>query len=255
MKNKFKYCVVALALILFGCTGEKNSSKKENSPSNSQTSLSRQLQEKAEASAKKAPPEIKKIMQKAIADLKSSSVIKSALKKGDRIPEFTLPDIKRGSVSSTELLSKGPLVISFYRGGWCPYCNLQLRDLQKNLAEIRAQGAELVAISPEVPDSTAETVKKHNLDFYVLSDADGVVGKKFGLMFNLDEDLKGVYQKFGINLEKANGNKKWELPLAATYVVNTQGEIFYAFVDADYKKRAETTKLIEILKNLNKSPL
>ena len=166
------------------------------------------------------------------------------------MPDFTLPDVNNKPVSSKDLLAKGPLVVIFYRGGWCPYCNLQLHDIQKHLKALKATGAELVAISPEKPDATAETVKKQKLQFYVLSDSNGTVGKKFGLMFKLNDDLKAVYKKFGINLTEANNNDKWELPLAATYIVKQDSKIAYSFVNADYTKRAETTELIDIVKSL-----
>lgn len=210
-------------------------------------SLTEQLAQRAEMSAGKTPAEKRKIMVKAIEDLKASQVMKTALKKGDKIPHFKLRDVKKGPVTSQDLLKKGPLVLVFYRGGWCPYCNLQLRDLQSHLKEIKAQGAELVAISPEAPDETASTVQKQELGYYVLSDRYGGVGKAFGLMYELPKDLIGVYEKFGIHLDQTNGNKKWELPLAATYIVNKKGIIEYAFVEADYKLRAETKDIIKKL--------
>jgi len=213
-------------------------------------SLTEQLQSRADASAKKSPAERKQIMMGSIDNLRKSEIMKTALKKGDVVPEFSLKDIKKGLVSSKKLLNKGPLIITFYRGGWCPYCNLQLRDLQMKLKEIKKTGANLVAISPELPDSTAKTVKKGKLDFYVLSDNQGVVAKKFGLVYKLDKKLIAVYKKFGIDLVKENGNNKWELPISATYIVNKKGKIIYSFVEADYKKRAETTELISILKKL-----
>lgn len=252
MKLRRLQKVLGLFLIFFLCQCTKKnptSNAKSQTPSGDPT-LTEQLAEKAAASAQKTPIEIKQVMFKAIEDLKNSQILEKALKKGDKIPSFELHDVQKGRVQSSELLQKGPLLLIFYRGGWCPYCNLQLRDLQKNLKAIRSTGAQLVAISPEVPDQTAETVKKENLEYFVLSDADGEVGKKFGLMFQLPEDLKGVYLKFGIDLEKSNGNRNWELPLAATYIVNRQGEIIYSFVDADYKKRADTLDLIKILKEL-----
>lgn len=216
-------------------------------------SLREQLLSKAQASAAKTPEKAKKIMMKAITDLKSSEVMNSALKKGDKIPSFALQDATKGKISSASLLKKGPVIITFYRGAWCPYCNLQLRDLQQHIKAIKATGAELVAISPEKPDSTLKTVKKQKLDFYVLSDSNSKVGKEFGLMFNLDPELKKLYSNFGIDLAASNSSKKWELPLAATYIVDQNGMIIYSFVDADYKKRAETTELIKILKGLKKS--
>ena len=163
------------------------------------------------------------------------------------MPAFALEDVKHGLIKSADLLKRGPLLVVFYRGGWCPYCNLQLRDLQKHLKSIQAQGAQLVAISPQTPDSTAGTVKKGNLGFYVLSDNDGAVAKKFGLMYKLNKELIALYKKFEIDLENSNGNKDWELPISATYIVNQSGKITYSFVDADYKKRPETSELVKLI--------
>ncbi len=212
--------------------------------------LTVQLAEQAQQSAQQTPKETRQTMVEAIRQLKESEILSQALKKGDKIPSFALPDVQKGQVQIDDLLKKGPVVLTFYRGGWCPYCNLQLRDLQKHLPGIKQAGAELVAISPETPDSSAKTIKDNGIEYYVLSDADGKVGKQFGLMFHLNDDLKKVYQKFGIDLEKTNGNKDWELPLAATYIVDKNGLIIFSFVDADYKRRAETTELIEILKSI-----
>lgn len=238
----------ALTLILcLSCT--KKETAMDNTSSTEQ-SLTEQLAEKAENSKAKVPTETKAIMLKAIEDLKTSEVMSTALKEGSKIPHFTLPDVKKGTVRSSNLLEQGPLLIVFYRGGWCPYCNLQLRDLQKHYREIQETGALLVAISPEAPDQTAETVKDGELDYYVLSDADGKVGQSFGLMYKLPNDLIEVYKGFGIDLEKSNANKNWELPLAATYIIRRDGTVAYAFVDADYKKRAETKDIIKKLKSL-----
>ena len=164
------------------------------------TSLQQQLKNKSQASAQKIPAATKKVMAKAIADLKKSQVMKTVLQKGQNMPPFALQDVQKGTVRSQDLLGKGPLIVTFYRGGWCPYCNLQLRDLQKHLPEIQKAGAQLVAISPEAPDRTAETVKKSKLAFYVLSDNQGQVSKNFGLTYALDKDLIAVYKKFGLSL-------------------------------------------------------
>ncbi|MGE4131190.1 MAG: peroxiredoxin-like family protein [Bdellovibrionales bacterium] len=211
--------------------------------------LREQLAEKAAEAKAKAPDDRAKIMQNAIDDLRKQNIIKKAKNVGAKIPSFSLPDAKRGIVKSKDLLGK-PLIIVFYRGGWCPYCNLQLRDLQKHLPEIKAAGAELVAISPEAPDRSLETVKKNDLGFYVLSDAGGKVSKKFGLVFELPKDLQKLYGDFGIDLPKHNQSKKWELPLGASYVVDSKGKITYAFLEADYKLRAETTDLIAEVQKL-----
>lgn len=247
-----KLLLVFIFCLSFACTKKSENGAKNESPKepNTEITLATQLQEKADQSATKTPAEIKKIMSDAITDLKQSQIMKSALKKGAQTPNFTLSDPINGSIDISQLLKKGPLIITFYRGGWCPYCNLQLRDLQKHLAAIKETGAELVAISPEKPDSTLETVKKQKLNYYVLSDTNGEVSKKFGISYEMGQPLIELYKKFGIDVASTNDTKKWELPLGATYIVNTQGKIVYSFVDADYKKRAETTDLIRILKTL-----
>ncbi len=216
----------------------------------SEKSLTEQLHDKAEASKSKSDPERAAIMESALADLRTSKIVETAKKAGDQMPGFRLPDVKRGQIDSVELLKKGPLIVVFYRGGWCPYCNLQLHDLQKYLGEIKGLGGELVAISPQTPDGSLSTAQKSELDFLVLSDRDNLVAKKFGLVFKLPKNLQDLYKKFGIDLEKSNGTKQWELPLSASYVVAKNGKISFAFLDADYKKRAESKTLVAELKKL-----
>jgi len=218
--------------------------------SNESQTLTEQLAAKAAASSENTPPEVQAVMKKAIQDLRASDIEEKALKKGDSLPAFTLPGVDGKAISSVALLKQGPLVVSFYRGGWCPYCNLQLHDLQKHLSEIHAKGAQLVAISPQTPDASLSTAEKAELKFHVLSDKDGQVARRFGLLYKMPPDLVELYRGFGLDLEKSNGNKNWELPLAATYVVSKDGKIVYSFVDADYKKRAETVDLLRVLEGL-----
>lgn len=235
-------CIFLITLMFLPvCTLAKKQSK----------SLTEQLQEKAEASAEKSPQEVRQIMLGALDDLRNKKVTEKALQKGAEMPDFELPDVTRGLVDTEALRKQGPLVIVFYRGGWCPYCNLQLRDIQKHIKKFNSLGAKVLAISPEAPDQSRTTVKKNNLGFYVLSDLKGDVAKSFGLSFKLPDDLISLYKKFGIDLKKHNANKKWELPLAATYIVDRSGQVQYAFVDVDYKKRSETTDLLKVLKELN----
>ena len=177
-----------------------------------------------------------------------SHIEEGALKAGDRMPEFHLSNHLGQIISSSELLGSGTLIINFYRGSWCPYCNLELHALHEKEEEIKKLGVQLIAISPELPDGTLTSVEKHNLSFQVLSDIDNIVAEKFGLVFSLPEELKEIYLGFGINLEKANGNNKWQLPIPATYIVTSDGTISYAFVNPDYTKRLEPEELLEQLK-------
>ncbi|NOR55016.1 MAG: redoxin domain-containing protein, partial [Sulfurovum sp.] len=148
------------------------------------------------------------------------------------------------------LLKDGPLVINFYRGGWCPYCNLELQAFQDVLPQIKELGAQLVAISPNLPDKSLSSIEKHALSFQVLSDVQNKVSRQFGLVYTLDEKLQPLYKQMGIDLPEFNGDESYELPLPATYVVDSKGMIKLAFAPADYTKRLDPNKVIEVLKEL-----
>jgi len=198
----------------------------------------------------KVPEDSLKAMLAATEKLVQSGVINNALKVGDKAPFFSLPNANNKSISSTELLQKGPLVINFYRGGWCPYCNLELKAYQQILPEIKGLGAQLVAISPNLPDKSLSTVEKNSLDFYVLSDVGNKAAGDFGLVFTLDEELLPIYKQFGINISEDNGDDSYELPFPATYVLNSDGAIVLTFVDADYTKRLEPEVVVKVLRTI-----
>ncbi|CAM1372920.1 Alkyl hydroperoxide reductase [Tenacibaculum xiamenense] len=209
--------------------------------------LIEELKAKKEASSKAIPKEKLEIMARGTEALKNNSLSEKALKVGDLIPDFELPNALGNKISLKSLLSKGSVVISFYRGGWCPYCNIELRALQNLLPEFEKYNTSLIAISPETPDNSLNTVEKNNLSFEVLSDIDNKVAKQLGLVFQLPDDLREVYHSFNIDVPKHNGNEDYELPMPATYVVNSEGIIKYAFVPEDYTERANPE---EILKNI-----
>nr|WP_320058288.1 peroxiredoxin-like family protein [uncultured Bacteroides sp.] len=172
-----------------------------------------------------------------------------ALKVGDKAPMFELTNSVSKKVSLEKLLKKGPVVLVWYRGGWCPYCNLALNKLQEALPDMKKLKTQLVAITPEVPDSSFTTKERNNLKFEVLSDINNQVGRKYGLVYKLSPDVEKMYEsKFG--LSQYNGNKNAELPMPATYVIDKEGIIRYAFVDADYKKRADPSEVIKALREL-----
>lgn len=174
----------------------------------------------------------------------------TALKAGDQMPAFELPDSKGKKVSSAELLKSSNLVVVFYRGGWCPFCNTYLKALQENIDEIEANGAKLVAISAENPDDSLSTEQKNNLKFYVLSDKGLEYARMFKLVYQLPAETNEKYKENGIDLVVDNDMDKPELPISATYIVNREGKIVYDFVDPDYKKRLEPEKVIAELKKL-----
>ena len=215
--------------------------------------LDSQLRAVTDHVRQQAPAEVLSTMEAATAELEASGLSERALHVGDMMPEFTLPDPTGKLVSSRELLKQGPLLVTFYRGNWCPYCNLALQALQDHLAEIKALGANLVAISPQTPDNSMTMQEKHGLAFPVLSDSGLTVARRFGLVFTLPESLRPIYTSFGIDLQKQNGASTYELPMPATYLVDRNGTIREAFVHVDYRRRLEPATALEWLKKLKPS--
>jgi peroxiredoxin len=160
-----------------------------------------------QSAPKKAPPHIIDSLASAILELEASGLTKSALQVGQQIPEFNLPDATGNMVSSATLLAKGPLLISFYRGGWCPYCNVELRALQSHINEFQRAGVTLIAISPQSPDHSLSTQEKAGLQYPVLSDVGNQLARKFGIVYQLDETVRSIYQKLGDVRISAAGRK------------------------------------------------
>ena len=216
------------------------------------TTLSEELSAKRAWAAANIPPEKLTIMLAATEALRSSGIASRALSTGGELPDVTLPNANSEPRTLSTLLQRGPLVVAFYRGGWCPYCNLELRALQRELPAIRAAGGTLLAITPELPDKSLTTTEKNELQFEVLTDRGNQYARKLGLVFQLPPDLQGIYRAFDLNLPAYNGDDAWELPLPATYVVDQQGIVRYSFVDADYTVRAEPADLVAALNTLNR---
>ncbi len=173
----------------------------------------------------------------------------AASKAGDSAPDFELNNALNKPVKLSVLLQKGPVILSWYRGSWCPYCNIQLRYLQSYLPKFEAVGATLIALSPELPDKSLSTTEKNNLGFEVLTDYNNEVARQFGIAFSLNEELIEIYNDFH-KLENYNGVSTNQLPVPATYVIGTDGVIKYAFVDTDYRKRAEPADILKVLQTL-----
>lgn len=209
--------------------------------------LSQKLQSYREESLSKKTEEDKTTMLETAENLKRLEIEKNALKEGDKIPEFQLKNATGDTIKIYDVLSQGPIIINFYRGAWCPYCNLEIAAYQEILPEITKRGAQLIAISPEVPDITMTLKEKHALEFEILSDTDNAVAKQFGLVFQLEDKLVALYKKMGIDLVKSQENENSELPIPATYVVNTDGVIKLAYLNSDYTKRLEPMDAVAAL--------
>jgi len=200
------------------------------------------------------PVDVKALGKAALKELVESGAEARVLKVGAQAPDFTLPDAQGRPVKLSTLLAKGPVVVTFYRGAWCPYCNVQLGQYQERLKDLQAAGAQLVAISPQLPDFTAQTAKKHGLGFPVLSDRGNAVARTYGLVYKMPDALAQAYKEvYGIDLEIIHGDTHHELPMPGTFVLDAKGIVRLAFAQADYTRRLTVEDLLVAVKGLAKT--
>ena len=187
-------------------------------------------------------------MHRATAELQASGAAERALKVGDKAPAFELPDSEANWVSSQKLLAQGPLIVSFYRGVWCPYCNIELRALERALPQLRSAGANLIAISPQTRSNNRKSVSSNSLTFPLLSDARNKVAADFGLVFELPDYLADVYRAAPIDLAVFNDDPSWTLPMPARYVIGKDRVILYSEVNPDYTRRPEPEDMLSVIR-------
>lgn len=190
------------------------------------------------------PADIAAAMKRADAALAASDLVGSALAAGEFAPDFALSGVDGVPMRLSRALADGPVILSFYRGGWCPYCNLELRAYQALAGRMADAGVRLIAISPELPDHTAATVRDGGLAFDVVSDVGSEVARAYGVAFDLADELRPLYTRLGHALPDRNG-ADWVLPVPATYVVAPSGEIVLASIDTDYRSRLEPADAID----------
>ncbi|KAK5137753.1 hypothetical protein LTR08_007325 [Meristemomyces frigidus] len=188
--------------------------------------------------SKNAPDAIKTPINSSRAELATFDT-SQAIKIGDRIPEFKLKDAVGKEQDSTALRASGPLVITFYRGEWCPFCNIALSGFQKHLDDFKAKGVTVVALTPELPNGTLTMTEKHELQFPVLTDPHNEYARKLGIVWKQPESLRPVFDNFKHNLPKRNGDDSFELPLPATLLVDKDGIVRNLYLNPDYIKRVE----------------
>jgi peroxiredoxin len=195
-----------------------------------------------------APAWIHEPMHRATAELIASGAAGHALKVGAKAPAFTLNDPDGKPISSTDLLAQGPLIVTFYRGVWCPYCNMDLQAVQAALPELELRGARLVAVSPQTAPNSRRSVRENKLSFPILSDPRNEVAAAFGLRFALPDYLIDLYRNvFKNDLAVVNGDGSWTLPMPARFVIARDGTILYAEVNPDYTRRPDPEELIPVL--------
>ena len=204
------------------------------------------------ALGRKKNPEFMKGVDDIISKAKAFQQGDQAIKIGGKAPNFELPDPLGNTISLSSLLNEGPLVITFYRGSWCPYCNLQLRALQNKLSDIQKLGATLVAISPEVPDASMTKNEINEMEFIVLSDQDAKVASQYGVAWEVPEFLlEHMRIDRNLDLKKINNGNSSVLPIPATFLLGIDGIVKWNYVNVDYRTRSEPDEIIKALKNIS----
>jgi peroxiredoxin len=185
-----------------------------------------------------------------VRQLDHAEAAERALKVGDTIPSFMLPNAEGHIVFSDDLLKRGPLVVNFFRGDWCPYCRRTLEVLETTLPDITAAGGRLVALTPDTGSHLAATKRNYALTYEVLSDVDGAVGLQFGVLIRAPDPYRELLAGTGVDLPARHGNEGWFIPMPATFVVDQQAVIRYAFVNVDFTRRADPAEIVAILRSI-----
>jgi peroxiredoxin len=204
--------------------------------------------ERKELIAKYVPAETQAIHAQAVAELKARHMAANILPVGAKASEFELPDHNGKIVSSSALLSKGPLVVCFIRGRWCPFCVGQMEAMNLVLTRIEQAGASLLAISPQTVKQSYFMHDQHKLRFPLLSDAGNKIARQFGLAYRVAAAQEAIYRRAFVNLPLANGDESWELPIPATYVLERDGTVLYVSANEDYTERPEPADILQTLK-------
>jgi peroxiredoxin len=201
---------------------------------------------------RKRSPDIAQAYDALVQTLVASGLTESSLKAGERMPDFDLPNVEGRFVSSQALLERGPLVVSFFRGGWCPFCATELLALQQAVPDIVARGASLAAITPDTGAALASAKRDNALGYEVLSDVDLGLGLQFGLVFRVPDAIRDLYRRINLDLGARHGNAHdvWLLPIPATYIVDRSGMVRSAEVDCDFRRRMEPAQIVRALDEL-----
>ena len=216
-------------------------------------SLQKKLDAFKELFKVQAPPGAFDAFARSTKELIESGQAERAVQAGDPAPDFTLTDQNGNDVALTDLLDKGPVVLSFYRGVWCPYCNIELKALEEAVGDIRARGASLVAISMQGAADSRKSQRDNKLTFPILTDQGGELAEKFGLRWTLQDYAIEYHKMFGVELPKIHGDGQWNLPMPARYVIDTDGTVAYAEVNPDYTRRPDPSDLFPVLDKLTAS--
>jgi peroxiredoxin len=194
--------------------------------------------------------EVQAAYQEFLERLDAAQVAQQALRAGDRMPEFLLPNAEGFLVDSADLLAAGPLVVTFFRGDWCPYCSATLDALEAVLPQLSAAGGTLVAMTPETGGRALAMKTDHKLHYEVLADVDLAIAMAFGIVFRTPPRYEALLRRNGIDLAARSGNPAWFLPVPATFLVRRDGVIAQAWVNIDFTQRAEPGEILQALSAL-----
>jgi len=247
--NRLIYLLPLIFLLLSACTDKPASSKVPEYTAPSYINAAQPLKEKSKADMAKMSAEDLAAMAHA-ADSLDQRLPDPGLKVGEKAPDFNLPDAFGRKVKLSVLLKQGPVVLVFYRGAWCPFCNLHLHTLNKSLSEIERLGGQLVTVTPQRPDMSAAQIKKSNYSFRVLSDLDNSTMKAYRLFYKMDADLIELYKKHGLDVAIFNGPGRYVLPVPGSFVINQKGIIVARHATTDYTQRMEPAAIIKALEDL-----
>ncbi|TMM55791.1 AhpC/TSA family protein [Maribacter algarum] len=211
--------------------------------------LQEQLEQMRNATMERMPRSIIKVFTDSIAEIRKNQLKENALKVGDHVPDMNLQTINGHNSLLSDLIEQEFLILNFYRGGWCPYCNMELREYERLRKAFNELDADIVGISAEIPELAVKTSDKNALSFPVLTDFDAELMKAIGIVFQLDEASKKEFENFGMDFTRVHGNNNFELPVPAVYVINRKMEVVFVHFEEDYMTRLEPTELLNILKN------
>ncbi|MEK8130041.1 peroxiredoxin-like family protein [Paenibacillus filicis] len=213
------------------------------------SNLNNQLNQAKQAFIASTPAEVHEEMFRSIRELQQLGLA-SGQPVGTKVKDFKLKNALGQNISLYEELAKGPVVLTFYRGAWCPYCNLQLRAYEQMLPEIHALGGQLLAVSAQTPDHSLSQVEKEQLSFQVLSDTNGLLAARYNLLYDVPDTLREIYLSFGIDLAEYHATERWILPVPATFMIDESAVIRSAYVNPDFMQRWEPEDILHELRKL-----
>jgi len=209
--------------------------------------LAKQIEQLNQELFSQLPQEVFEVFGRSIEEIKTKNIEENSIQVGEHMPEFSLFNAYGKQISSREILKKGKMVLAFYRGSWCPYCNLELKFLQDQLSLLKDKNTTLVAVSPQSTDHSLAMVEKNKFEFEVLTDVDNNLAQKLGIVFQLQDFVLPYYQNLGIELSEFNKNDENSLPVPAVFVVNENRMVIYKFLDVNYMNRVDIEELIKAL--------